>query len=135
MQPCLRGQAFYIRYADDLVMGFTQESDARRMLEVLPKRLAKFGLAIHPTKTRLVPFVRPPLRGRSTKNQPGAFDFLGFTHYWGRSRKGNWTVKQLTSASRFRRAVKAMTTWCHQHRHWSIPEQYAILCQKLRGPH
>ena len=109
VQPRLKGRAFLIRYADDFVMGFTCEEDARRVLDVLPKRFGKYGLTIHPDKTRLVAF-RPP--GRSDRrrppdgaSEPGTFDLLGFTHYWGRSRKGVWVVKRRTAASRFRRAL------------------------------
>lgn len=82
--PRLSGRAFLIRFADDFVIGFSDESDARRVLDVVPKRFAKYGLAIHPDKTRLVPFGKPGGRGRSSEGtKPGTFDFLGFTHYWG----------------------------------------------------
>ncbi|MCZ6856866.1 MAG: group II intron reverse transcriptase/maturase, partial [Gemmatimonadetes bacterium] len=82
----LVGRSFLIRYADDFVMGFEDERDARRVLEVIPKRMAKYGLTVHPQKTRLVRFERPSERDED--NDPGTFDFLGFTHYWARSRKG-----------------------------------------------
>ena len=98
VQPRLKGQSFLIRYADDFVMGFSHEGDARRVLAVLPKRFAKYGLTIHPDKTRLVPFERPD-RGpqppdAKRREPPGTFDLLGFTHFWSRSRRGNWVVKQ-----------------------------------------
>ena len=93
VQPRLKGRAFLIRYADDFVMGFACEEDARRVMDVLPKRFGKYGLTLHPEKTRLVPFERPSDRperpgdlGRRTP--AGTFDLLGFTHYWGRSRNG-----------------------------------------------
>jgi RNA-directed DNA polymerase len=136
VKPRLRGRAFLIRYADDFVIGFTEEKDARRVLEVLPKRFGKYGLTIHPDKTRLVPFGHPgrSRRGDSGSEQgPGSFDFLGFTHYWGRSRKGNAVVMRQTSASRFNRAVKKIAEWCRKNRHLPIPEQHATLSQKLRG--
>jgi hypothetical protein len=99
-----------VRYADDFVMGFACEEDARRVLAMLPKRFGKYGRTIHPDKTRLVPFGRPsryPRRpDQEAESQPGSFDFLGFTHYWSRSKKGNWVVKQKTAGSRFHRAVK-----------------------------
>jgi group II intron reverse transcriptase/maturase len=88
VKPRLKGRAFLVRYADDFVMGFAWEEDARRVLDVLPKRLGKYGLTIHPDKTRLVPFVRPPQRSSSADRgapQPESFDFLGFTHFWSRS--------------------------------------------------
>src|SRR5438876_10710441 len=98
VKPRLKGRAFLVRYADDFVMGFACEEDARRVLAVLPKRLRKYGLTLHPDKTRLVPFQRPtqqPDRSDpSGKRPPGSFDLLGFTHYWGRSRKGIWVVKR-----------------------------------------
>jgi RNA-directed DNA polymerase len=131
VKPCLRGRAFLIRYADDFVMGFTCEEDARRVLEVLPKRFGKYGLTIHPDKTRLVPFT--PVDDASSGPKPGTFDFLGFTHHWGRSRKGNWYVQRRTAASRFQRAIKRIADWCRTHRHVPVPEQRDQLSQQLRG--
>jgi len=104
VQPRLRGRTFVVRYADDFVIGFTHEDDARRVWDVLPKRFGKYGLTVHPEKTRLVPFRRPATRpaspGRPPADPPGTFDLLGFTHYWARSRKGNWVVKRKTAPSR-----------------------------------
>jgi group II intron reverse transcriptase/maturase len=132
--PRLRGRAILIRYADDFVIGFTDEQDARRVLEVLPKRFGKFGLTIHPDKTRLVPFHKPRGPEQSSGHDgPGTFDFLGFTHYWARSRKGNWVIKQKTASNRFTRAVEAISVWCQRNRHLPIAEQHRVLCQKLRG--
>jgi RNA-directed DNA polymerase len=137
VKPRLKGRAFLVRYADDLVMGFTCEEDARRVLDVLPKRFGKYGLTIHPDKTRLVPFVRPPSRpasaGVSQAPAPGSFDFLGFTHYWSRSKKGNWVVKRKTAGSRFHRAVRRIAEWCRLNRHRPMAEQHETLAQKLRG--
>ncbi|GJL56859.1 MAG: group II intron reverse transcriptase/maturase [Nitrospirales bacterium] len=137
VQPRLRSRAFLIRYADDFVIGFTREAEARRVMEVLPKRFGKYGLTIHPDKTRLVAVQRPlhasPPTGSPQGERPGTFDLLGFTHFWSRSRKGNWVVKRKTSASRFTRAVKKISQWCRQHRHDPIEGQYRTLCQKLRG--
>ena len=136
VQPRLRGRAFLIRYADDFVIGFEREDDARRVLEVLPKRFGQYGLTIHPDKTRLVPFRRPVQR-RSVSDDhvdgPGTFDLLGFTHYWARSRKGNWVVKRKTAKGRFSRAVRSIAHWCRLHRHRSVQDQQRTLCQKLRG--
>jgi group II intron reverse transcriptase/maturase len=132
--PRLKGRAYLIRYADDLVIGFTDDEDARRVMAVLPKRFGKYGLTIHPDKTRLVPFRKPEGERKEPDGKgPDTFDFLGFTHFWARSRKGNWVVKQKTAASRFTRAVKTISQWCRNHRHDSIAEQHAVLCQKLRG--
>lgn len=127
--PRLKGRAFLIRFADDFVIGFMDEHDARRVLEVLPKRFARYGLTIHPEKTRLVPFHRPRPEG----DRPGTFDFLGFTHYWCVSRKGNWVIKRKTASSRFTRAVRAISDWCRKNRHVPIADQAKALGQKLRG--
>jgi hypothetical protein len=137
VQPGLKGRAFLIRYADDFVMGFANEEDARRVLDVLPKRFGKYGLTLHPDKTRLVPFQRP-LRRSSGKDsgrdpQPGTFDLLGFTHYWSLSLKGNWVVKRKTAKSRLTRALRTVAQWCRTHRHQPIAEQHQTLSQKLRG--
>ncbi len=137
VQPRLRGRAFLIRYADDFVIGFTREDDARRVQDVLPKRFGKYGLTLHPEKTRLVPFQRPPRRpngrGPSPDQRPGTFDLLGFTHYWALSRDGQWVVKRQTASSRFTRAVRTIAQWCRRQRHRPVAEQHQMLSQKLRG--
>jgi RNA-directed DNA polymerase len=137
VQPRLRGRSFLIRYADDFVMGFACEEDARRVLEVLPKRFGKYGLTLHPDKTRLVSFVRPsqrPARGAASGGvRPGTFDLLGFTHYWGRSWKGGWVVKRKTAQGRLSRALTKIAQWCRLHRHDPITAQHQTLSQKLRG--
>ena len=134
--PRLHGPAFLIRYADDFVIGFGNPEDARRVMEVLPKRFGKYGLTIHPDKTRLVPF-QPPSTQTRGGNKPstsrGTFDFLGFTHYWGRSRKGQWVVKRKTASSRLSRAVQNIALWCRRNRHLPLGEQQQKLNQKLRG--
>ena len=123
--------------ATRLVIGFRDQRDAQRVMEVLPKRFGKYGLAVHPTKTKLVPFCPP---SSTTKDQrvpraarPGTFDLLGFTHHWGRSLRGYWVIKQKTAASRFSRAVRSIDVWCRDHRHISIGEQQQKLNEKLRG--
>jgi group II intron reverse transcriptase/maturase len=137
VKPRLKGRAFLVRYADDFVMGFACEEDARRVLEVLPKRFGKYGLALHPDKTRLVPFRRPPQSPLSSDpsagGQPGSFDLLGFTHYWGRSRRGFWVVKRKTAQGRLSRALRTIAQWCRLHRHLPLAEQHRTLVQKLRG--
>jgi group II intron reverse transcriptase/maturase len=134
VKPRMKGRAFLVRFADDFVMGFEREADARRVLDVLPKRFQKYGLTLHPTKTRLVRFTRPPMQTPPPGGQgPGSFDLLGFTHYWGRSLKGNWVIRRKTSKSRFSRAVKTIRQWCRQHRHQPIREQQRALCRKLQG--
>jgi RNA-directed DNA polymerase len=131
VQPRLEGKSFLIRYADDLVMVFASERDARRVMEVLPKRFGKYGLHLHPEKTRMVNFRKPPPHQRPSGT--GSFDLLGFTHYWGRTRKGRWAVQRKTSAKRFTRAVRTMAQWCRAHRHEPIAEQHKALARKLKG--
>lgn len=129
VRPRLKGRTFLIRYADDFVMGFEREEDARRVMEVLPKRFAKFGLTIHPDKTRLIPFSRPRPGDRGT----GSFDFLGFTHYWGLSKKGRRIVKRKTAKDRLNRSLKAIGKWCRKYRHIPVAEQQQRLNRKLKG--
>jgi len=136
VQPRLKGRAFLIRYADDFVIGFACEEDARRVLDLLPKRFGRYGLTIHPDKTRLLAFQPPDRSDRSDSSngdEPGTFDFLGFTHFWGRSRKGVWVVKRRTAPSRLRRALTTIAQWCRLNRHRPMPEQHRTLSQKLRG--
>jgi RNA-directed DNA polymerase len=137
VQPRLKGRSFLIRYADDFVMGFSCEKDARRVMDVLPKRFEKYGLTIHPEKTRLVPFERPSSdlerENSETRTPAGTFDLLGFTHYWARSRNGNWVVKRKTSKSRFCRGLTALSEWCRLNRHHPVGNQLRTLSQKLVG--
>lgn len=134
VQPRIAGRVFLIRYADDFVLGFTSEADARRLLELLPQRFAKYGLTIHPDKTRLVRFRPGPVGLRAGDSpQPGTFDFLGFTHYWARSTKGRWVVKRKTATTRFTRAIKKISAWCRFHCHTPLSDQHTTLSSKLRG--
>ena len=131
----LKGRAVLVRYADDFVIVFAREEDARRVLDVLPKRFGKYGLKLHPEKTRLVRFLPPDdPRGPSGPSSGGqSFDLLGFTHHWGRSRKGAWVVQRRTAKSRLSRALRRARLWCRANRHRPIPEQHVILARKLRG--
>jgi len=137
VKPCLKDRAFLIRFADDFVIGLHDDRDAQRVMEVIPKRFGKYGLTVHPTKTKLVPFRRPSLktedRNGPPRDRPGTFDLLGFTHYWARSQKGYWVVKLKTATDRFSRAVRSMDSWCRKNRHLSIKEQQQKLNEKLRG--
>ena len=137
VQPRLRGRAHLIRYADDFVILFRHEDDARRVMEVLPKRFGKYGLTLHPDKTRLIPFRRPPRKvagGEDDRiDRPGTFDLLGFTHYWGRTWRGGWAVMRQTASKRLSRAVRSIAQWCRDNRHRPVCEQHAILSQKVRG--
>jgi group II intron reverse transcriptase/maturase len=137
VKPRLAGHAFLIRFADDFAIGFRHERDARRVMEVLAKRFAKYGLTIHPDKTRLICFQSPSRATRDAETNSGdgprTFDLLGFTHYWGKSRKGAWVVKRKTASSRFGRAVRSIAHWCRNNRHRPISEQQIKLRQKLHG--
>jgi hypothetical protein len=113
---------------------FKSKRDAERVLAVLPKRFGKYGLTLHPGKTQLVHFARPPHQGTPKReDRPGTFYLLGFTHYWGRSRKGNWVVKRKTEKARLKRAIRTIYLWCKRHRHLPIDRQHWTLCQKVRG--
>jgi group II intron reverse transcriptase/maturase len=132
IRPNLVGEAAMVRYADDVAVLFKHKQDAERFLEDLPERFGKYGLTLHPDKTRLVPFQRPDLVDND-KDGPGTFNLLGFTHYWGLSRKGNWVVKQRTAKDRFSRALRRLREWCQWHRHDSLKTQHQTLMKKLRG--
>ncbi len=136
VKPRMRQPVFLIRYADDFVIGFRDERDAQRVMEVIPKRFGKYGLTVHPTKTKLVRFLPPSSRkdrNEPPDDRPGTFDLLGFTHYWARSRNGYWVVKLKTATDRFSRAVRSIDHWCRDNRHLPIHEQHQKLNEKLRG--
>jgi len=129
--PKLRGRVRLVRYADDLVLVFRDEQDARRVFEALPRRFASWGLELHPDKTRLVEFRQPPYSRRQRPHV--SFDFLGFTHFWGRSRKGGWVVHKKTAKDRLSRTLHQLNQWCRRHRHERVAVQHDVLCQKLKG--
>ena len=133
IQPCLKGKSFMVRYADDFVMGFASRDDADSMLKALEARFALYGLQIHPEKTQLVRCERPPKYPNEPGPKSGTFDFLGFTHYWGKSRKGHNVVKRKTSGKRFRRSLKAIKEWGWKNRHKPLKEQQEQINRKLRG--
>jgi RNA-directed DNA polymerase len=132
VRPRLRGRAVLVRYADDFVFVFARKDDAERVLDVLPKRFGKYGLELHPGKTRLVSFRRPD-RDDGDSDGPGTFDLLGFTHHWGLSRKGHWVVKKRTAKDRFSRTLRRIAEWCRVHRHDDVEAQHRALVRKLRG--
>jgi RNA-directed DNA polymerase len=135
VKPRLRGEAHEIRYADDAILCFQYREDAEKVLEVLPKRFAKFGLTLHPEKTRLIAFGRFA-QGEAKKRgerKPDTFDFLGFTHICARSRQGKFTVHVKTIDKRLRRGLKSIADWCKEHRHDPVSEQQKTLNAKLRG--
>jgi group II intron reverse transcriptase/maturase len=130
VRPRLGGAARLIRYADDATLIFSTEADARRVLDVLPKRFARFGLRLHPDKTRLVRSY-PPSAGEH--HVGAAFDLLGFTHYWGRARGGRWTLKRKTAKTRLARALRGLATWCRRCRHEPLEQQHRVLSRALQG--
>ena len=132
VQPRMKGRCFLIRFADDFIIGFELEADARRVMAVLPKRFDRFNLAIHPEKTALIEFTKPRRHALSATGT-GTFDFLGFTHYWTKTRRGYWAVQRKTVGKRLRRFMNGIWTWCRNNRHEPLPEQYRTLCTKLRG--
>ena len=132
VRPRLQGRGFMIRYADDAVLVFSSEADARRVLAALPERFSKYGLTLHPTKTRLLYF--RPGAGKSDDG-PGSesFDFLGFRHVWGRTRTGSWVVMRKTVSSRFTRTLKRLTLWLRANRHEPVAWMHRQMARKLRG--
>ena len=134
VKPRLRGAAHEIRFADDAVLCFQYKEDAERVMEVLPKRFAKYGLTIHPEKTRLLEFGRYAEENAKRQGKKAAtFDFLGFTYVCARSRKGKFTVHVRTMKKRFRRGLKAIADWCQENRHLPVEKQQKTLNAKLRG--
>lgn len=130
--PRLRGKARLIRFADDGVIAFEREDDARRVMGVITKRFEKYGLKLHPEKTRLVRHERPDW-GDSAGKGPGTFDFLGFTHYWFESRRGRWLPRVKTRKARVRRFITAVAYWCRRHRHEEVKDQHAALARRIHG--
>lgn len=128
--PRLKGHAHLIRYADDAVLAFEHEEDAKKVYEVLPKRFGRFGLRLHPDKTRLIRF-EPPGRGNGGSCE--TFDFLGFTFHWRRTRQGRWRPGLKTRKASFRKFLVNTSEWCRTHRHLPVKKQHAALCRKMTG--
>ncbi len=134
VKPRLQGKAFEVRYVDDAVLCFQNAEDAQKVLTVLSKRFSKYGLTLHPQKTRLIEFGRSALvRAEAAGHKPATFDFLGVTHILARSRRGKFTVKVKTMKKRLKRSITAVEAWCKENRHQPIEEQQATLNAKLRG--
>jgi len=130
VRPRMKGNCCLVRFADDFVMGFSVKGEAERVFQVLPKRFERYGLSIHPEKSRMVQFSRP--YGKRGKG-PGSFAFLGFTHYWGKTLKGGWTIKRKTQSKRISRFMSGIVEWCKANRHEPVGDQHRMLCAKLRG--
>jgi group II intron reverse transcriptase/maturase len=127
IRPMLEGELFFTRFADDFVIGLEYKEDAQRVYQTLPKRFHKYGLTIHPEKTRLINF-SPENNGDSR-----TFDFLGFTHYWTKSKRGFDVIKRVTKCAKANRIYHAMYEYCRDNRHLRIREQWTELCMKIRG--
>ena len=122
VKPRLRGEAHEVRFADDFILCFQYKEDAERVLEVLRKRFAKYGLTLHPEKTRLIEFGRSAV-GKAERpggKPPETFDFLGFTHIATRNRRGYFTIHVRTMRKRLKRSLKAVADWCKEHRHEDV---------------
>jgi RNA-directed DNA polymerase len=132
VKPRMRGEACLVRYADDFVMTFELREDAERVMGVLDKRMGRYGLALHPEKTRLLPFRRPPRRQKSGKG-PASFDFLGFTLRYERSRNGAWVPRCRTRSARLRKSTKTIAEWCRRHRHLPVKMQHESLTRRIQG--
>jgi len=134
VKPHLRGEIKLYRFADDFVATFEYQEDAKKFLQVLPKRFAKFGLSLHPEKTRLIEFGRVAwIKGKRSGNKPDTFNFLGLTHYCGTTLKGKFTVKVKTMSKRLKRGIKRVMDRCREIRHWSLDEQHRQLRMILHG--
>jgi len=118
-------------WSTHLVIGCESEEDAHRLMHALPKRFARYGLTIHPEKSKMVCFKQTSKCSEKCGN--GTFDFLGFTHYWARSRNGYWVIKRKTMASRHRRAIRNLFLYCRNNKHEPVKEQHKDLCAKLHG--
>ncbi len=125
-QHC-RGEACLIRYADDFVCAFEEQADAERFYNVLGQRLGKFGLELSAAKTRIIPFSRDRLAGKTS------FEFLGCEFRWGKDRKEKDHLKRRTARKKLRKALKRFTAWCKENRHLRLPVLFQRLNAKLRG--
>jgi RNA-directed DNA polymerase len=135
VKPRMRGEAHEVRFADDFILCFQYREDAERVMEALRKRFAKYGLNLHPEKTRLIEFGKQAVEKseRPGGKPPATFDFLGFTHIATRSRRGYFTIHVKTMRKRLKRSIKAIAIWCKEHRHNTLDEQRETLNKKLRG--
>lgn len=132
VKPNLKRRSFLVRFADDFIIGCELESDAKKVMELLAERFKSFALRLHPEKTKLIPFGKPASSVRADKRN-GTFDFLGFTFYWAKARKGYWVIKKKTVKKRLNRFLKGIWSWCSENRHERLKDQHFDLSLKLRG--
>ncbi len=133
VRPRLRGNCQLVRFADDFVIALEDRQSGKRLLDVLSKRLGRYGLTLHEAKTRYVDFRQRRPYGRHWMASATTFDFLGFTHVWGRSMQGKDIVRQITAKGRFARALKSVHDWCKRNRHLPIEAQHDHLVRAIRG--
>ena len=135
VKPCLKGETYQIRYADDFILCFQYREDAEKVQRVLPKRFGRYGLSLHPEKTRLIEFGRSAQKNSERRGEakPATFNFLGLTHICAKSRRGRFTIHVQTMRKRLRRSLTEISQWCQQHRHDPVDVQCAVLNAKLRG--
>ena len=132
VQPNLKGCSFLVRFADDFIVGCEAKSDAHKVMELLKDRFNSFSLSLHPEKTKLVAFGKPA-KSVVVNKITGTFNFLGFTFYWSKARKGYWVIRKKTINKRLSRFLKRIWKWCKENRHEPLKDQYEKLCVKLRG--
>jgi RNA-directed DNA polymerase len=125
-----KGAAYIVRYADDFVCCFEFKEDATTFYEALVERLEAFGLQVAAEKTKIIRFGRPR---DDDDERPGTFDFLGFTHFCGQSKKGKFRVKRQTAKKKLRRSIQNAKVWLRENMHRSMPDLMRILNAKLRG--
>ena len=130
-----RGSVIMVRYADDFVVGFQDRVDAERFLRELRRRFERFGLQLHPDKTRLIEFGRYAAERRAGRGlgKPETFDFLGFTHYCGTTRKGTFTIKRKSVAKRMRAKLQEIKQRLRQRMHDAVVEVGQWLRSVVRG--
>lgn len=133
VRPRLKAKAQLIRYADDFIIGFESKEDAERVRDIIPKRMKKYGLELHPEKTRLIPYNRPKYGQKRMRERTGTFDFLGFTVYWRQTRKGGWVNSMKTRKARMKRTTQRIHWFCKSHRHNPVEVQHKSLCSRLVG--
>ena len=143
VKPLMRGKCRLVRFADDFVIIFEKKYDADRVMAVIPKRFEKYGLTVHPEKTKLIDFRAPYHSERRHEDQsnddrkggqrPETFDLLGFTHYWGKTRNGNLAIKKKTMKSRLMRSIQNIDQWCRKNLHEPVRLQWKMLCAKVKG--
>lgn len=133
VRPRLKGCSQLVRYADDVVAAFEDHLSAKRFRAVLEKRLRRFGLRLHPTKTQFIDFRFKRPQGRHPATTETTFDFLGFTHVWGKSQRGKHVVRQVTAKDRYARGLATVNAWCRRYRHLSMRDQHTHLSRVIRG--